>query len=71
MCDDRSPERPCRDKAGLHFGFCKTDRLPYDLCVQACLIVFNHHLGAGFAVSSDGADPEWDRARNLCHAILG
>jgi hypothetical protein len=71
ICDDRSPERPCRDKPGMHFGFCKTEHLPYDSCVQACLIVFSHHLGIGFTVSSDGHDSDWEPARQLCQSSLG
>lgn len=71
VCDARSPERPSRAKPGAWFGFCKTEHLPYDLCVQAALIVFQHHLGAGFLVSSDGDSAAWGRARELCQRVLG
>ncbi len=70
VCDDRSPERPCRDKPGIHFGFCKTEHLPYDICVQACLIAFKHQFGSIFVVSSDGDGSEWDAAQGLCRRVL-
>ena len=50
-------------------GFCKTARKPYDLAVQLALIVLAHH--AGFTVSSDGDDSDWDAARRFCQAHLG
>lgn len=32
------------DQNGRYFAFCKTAFKPYDLTVQACLIVFAHHV---------------------------
>lgn len=71
VCDDRSPERPCRDKPGMHFGYCKTEHLPYDLCVQGCLIALEHHLYTDIVVRSDGDNSAWSQARALCHNVLG
>lgn len=63
-CTDGSPERPSRSRPGNWFGYCKTERLPYDLCVQAALVVLEHHLGAAFRVSSDGDSAAWDSRRS-------
>ena len=53
------------------FSFCKTEGLPYDLCVQVALIVLKHHLDAEFSVFSDGKDDDWAKARKECQRILG
>ena len=45
--------------------------MPYDLCVQAALIVLKHHLAAAITVSSDGGEPDWERARAACQKWLG
>jgi len=47
--------------------FTKTARKPYDSAVCACLIVFQHHFGDWFRVSSDGddADEGWTTARQF------
>jgi hypothetical protein len=61
-----------RPKNGKWFDFCKTEHRPYDLCVQGCLIVLNHHLGsASFDVASDGSSERWNDARAACQRILG
>lgn len=44
------------------FGFCKTAGKPYDFLVCVSLIVFKHHLGADFKVSSDGGLSDWQPA---------
>jgi len=64
-------EEAGRDADRPVFSFCKTERRPYDLAVQVALIVFNHHLGVEFRVSSDGKDADWDAARRLCQQHLG
>lgn len=71
ICGPDSPERPRRDGSGAHWGFCKTEQSPYDICVEACLIVFNHHFGIDFTVSSDADSSEWIAARELCQRALG
>jgi len=52
------------------FCFCKTDQKPYDLVVQAALIVFKHHLHKKLQVSSDGDAAAWDAARQVCQQHL-
>ncbi len=59
------------ENKGLVFAFCKTACKPYDLNVTACLIVFKHHFGDNFKVSSDGESPDWDKAREACQKFLG
>lgn len=46
------------------FEFCKTARKPYDLFVQAVLILASHH-NDGFTFKSDGFIDEWDAAVKL------
>ena len=60
-----------RDGEPMVFDFCKTDHRPYDICVQAALIVLKRHLGAAIIVSSDGGDADWEAAREKCQAHLG
>ena len=52
-------------------GFCKTEHLPYDLAVQAALVVLKQHLGALITVGSDGKDEDWAAARAAVHRVLG
>ena len=47
------------------------EHCPYDICVQAALIIFKHHLGDFINVSSDGKGSDWDRARQSCEEHLG
>ena len=60
-----------RDHEPRVFNFCKTNHARYDICVQVALIVFAHHFGEAFLVSSDGNDANWDAARRLCADSLG
>jgi len=53
------------------FSYCKTEQLPYDLCVQVALIVLKHHLGATIKITSDGGETDWQRARDSCIENLG
>jgi len=62
---DSHPERP------MKFAFCKTARKPYDLAVMATLLVFKHHFGDGFTVSSDGDLEDWQPAIDLVDRVLG
>lgn len=71
VCGNRGPERPSYSQPDRCRGFCKTEHLPYDICVQACLIVLNHNLGDAFQVGSDGNEVDWDGARELCQKTLG
>ena len=61
-----------RSEGGWWFAFCKTNYRPYDLCVQGCLIILNHHLGSErLRVSSDGESQQWNEARDACQHVLG
>ena len=44
------------------FGFCKTGRRPYDLAVQAALVLLKWHAGDAVEVASDGVLVEWREA---------
>lgn len=52
-------------------GFCKTEKLPYDTCVMAVLIVLAHHFEGVIEVDSDGTDKDWEEARHLVQDTLG
>jgi len=67
--DDQS--KPARGEGW--FEFTKTNRKPYDSAVCACLIVFHHHFGKWYSVSSDGEDDDegWVWARGCCQRVLG
>jgi hypothetical protein len=60
-----------RRGTGTVWCFCKTERMPYDLCVQCALVVLRHHFGSRFKVGSDGTDDDWTEARNLVQNVLG
>ncbi len=60
-----------RDGRQFHFNCCKTAYKPYDLAVNACLIVAKHHLGDGMLVSSDGEAKDWKDGMWLCDHFLG
>ena len=51
------------------FGFCKTARKPYDLMVQAVLILYKHHF-PDVQVSSDGQVDDWDEAFKFVAGVL-
>ena len=59
------------DELGRYFDFCKTERRPYDLAVQCCLIVLKHYFGDQFKVTSDGTAEDWAQARERCQVALG
>lgn len=52
-------------------GFCKTERLPYDLAVQASLIILKHHLAELITVTSDAGDDDWAEARTALQEAIG
>ena len=51
--------------------FVKTNRLPYDTVVVACLIILKHRLGDLFEVSSDGRADDWNDGLILAKKVLG
>lgn len=69
--DDDGYEPFVVERVEQGFAFCKTERRPYDIAVQCCLIVLAHYFGDQFIVSSDGTHDEWAPAREACQASLG
>lgn len=57
-------------RAPRDFQFCKTRRKPYDLMVQACLLIARHHSTA-ITVTSDGDNDEWAAARGFVKMACG
>ena len=55
---------------GLFFGCCKTAYRPYDLAVNAFLVIAKHHLGDRCLVSSDGEIQHWLEGIALCRLHL-
>ena len=58
------------------FGFCKTARKPYDLMVQACLLVYKHHSPETIELDSDsflrdGSYEDWRVAMDFVKEVLG
>ena len=64
-------ERDLHPEDPLKFSFCKTAQKPYDLGVTACLVIFKHHFGKDFKVSSDGDLGDWKSAIDLVGEVLG
>lgn len=54
------------DENGRYFAFTKTAFKPYDLAVNACLIIIKHYLGDKIKVSSDGEMKDWQDAIDIC-----
>lgn len=72
-CEDFSFSRinvPRRDR-NKFLGFCKTEHLPYDICVQAALIILKHHCRGLVTVSSDAKNGDWKEAIDFCQKYLG
>ncbi len=67
MYDEQSPEA----SGGLFFDFCKTAYRPYDLAVNTCLVIAQHHLGPAIEISSDGDMNHWEESMQLCNHFLG
>ena len=51
--------------------FTKTARKPYDLIVQAVLLIAKHHVGKTFKLSSDGDLDDWNEAERLVKTMFG
>jgi hypothetical protein len=54
-----------------YFACCKTAYRPYDLAVNAFLVIAKHHLGDKVHVSSDGELQHWLEGIALCRIYLG
>jgi len=59
---------PGRDYVICH---CKTEHLPYDICVKAALVILKHHLRDHIRVMSDGKKEDWAEAINICKSCVG
>lgn len=59
------------DQVNRFHNYCKTERKPYDLAVQICLIIAKHHLGEEIEVTSDGETNEWMLAMEMTDKTLG
>ena len=60
------------NEQGRYIDFCKTNYRPYDIVVQCCLLVFQHHFPDDeFVISSDGGESEWKDAHDMCESTLG
>jgi hypothetical protein len=66
----RAEECP-RNPGRAIFTYCKTENLPYDLCVKCALVILKHHLGDHIQVMSDGSDKDWQDAKHICFTHLG
>jgi hypothetical protein len=53
------------------WSFVKTERLPYDTVVVACLAVLKHRLGDAITVSSDGNANDWRRGVAFAKKVTG
>ena len=74
------PAREAEDNALAHetysltreykenFAFCKTARKPYDLMVQACLILYKYFFPY-VTISSDGDEEDWYEAKKFVAAV--
>lgn len=63
-------EQPRRSRSSV-FSYCKTEKLPYDLCVKTALVILKHYLDDEIQVMSDGDDSDWSDAKQLCMSNLG
>lgn len=51
------------------FGFCKTNRKPYDSSVVACLVFIHNQNRNRFDIRSDGNAGSWHDGYHLCKII--
>lgn len=51
------------------WGFCKTNRKPYDTVVVACLAILKHRLRDAIDVSSDGRVKDWVAGVELARRV--
>lgn len=56
---------------GKFYNFLNTEAKPYDLAVQAFLIIAKQVLGDQIIITSDARSKDWDDARFLCYKHLG
>lgn len=59
-----------RRNSARTFSYCKTEKLPYDICVQLVLIIMKQHFNNRIIISSDGSEDDWKQAKEICQKIL-
>ncbi|MDP2692695.1 MAG: hypothetical protein Q8O88_03605 [bacterium] len=64
-----SKDEPRKD--GRIFGFCKTNRKPYDTFVCLVLISFKRWFMDKVSISSDGDQEDWQPALDLYYKLTG
>jgi len=58
-------------ESGLYREYCKTAFRPYDLAVNAFLVIAKHYLGENLKVGSDGKVEHWIDAVQICQNAFG
>ena len=61
---------PSQIRDGKYLELVRTSYKPYDLAVNACLIIADHHLKDEIHVGSDGDIERWKDAMQLCEHFL-
>lgn len=51
-------------------SFCTTQRMPYDLFVCICLIVYKHHAPNHIDITSNGEASDWQLAIDLVNKVF-
>ena len=71
-CEDFTVRRSDSPRNGRSyvFSFCKTEHMPYDLCVKCTLIILRHHFNDKISIFSDGSQEDWRDAVEHCQNIL-
>lgn len=64
-------QRKSFKEKGEILGFCKTARKPYDLAVQAALILYKYYFGDKVIIRSDGNAEDWESAFKLVDNVFG
>ena len=64
-------EKEDTDKRDTVFACCKTARKPYDIMVQAVLIIAEYHFKDDIKVSSDGDTEDWMESYKLVSNVFG
>jgi hypothetical protein len=72
-CEDFKIKRTDMPRHGrdVVFSFCKTENLPYDLCVKCALVILKHYFDDSIKIRSDGTNEDWQDAQDLCQKCLG
>jgi hypothetical protein len=59
------------DTLGLRYNWTKTAFKPYDVAVTAALLIAKRHMREKLVIHSNGRDPQWADAKDLCQRHLG